>query len=589
MFRRTDRQLALMGPESGLPAGAQQRLKASWAQGFREKVMPELLASEESFSILYGDEGRPNWSVARMLGVSLLQQLQDMSDQQALDALSFDVRWQHALDVTAEDAYLSRRSLVEFRRRLVQHDPDGSLLRAVFDRICSAGVRDLGLSTSEQRLDSTLVAANVRALGRMSLARETLRVFVRSLGDEPRGRLPEAVVAWHASLSPDGWEREVDKSDRAARLRELGSLVELTLEAFSSDAVVCEGQEYALLRRLADEHAAALGLSDSGCDTSEDDDSMGSDDEPPAAAGAEKTSKRRRKTGRKKPHSARYWSPHDPDASFGHKGFGYHVHVAETCRNVGTELLTDYAVVTAAQTDVGQALPSLQRLAERDRSPEVMYADGGYPTPADLVSAKRMGTELCAPVNRGKLSADSMSRADFKLDRSTLVVLQCPAGAAPTRHGERESSDSMQPRRSLFAFFATETCNPCPMRARCPVRQPNNARSREYRLELSEEMLARDARWTEQRDEAWKGRYRIRSGVEATMSELKRAQGMGRLRMRHHARVQVQVAFKTTACNIKRWIRACAAALRALWAALRALWPRILPRLPPLVREFRAA
>ena len=128
MYRSTDPQLSLLNAASGLSDGASERLKASWADGFRREVMPELLASERRFSVLYADGGRPNWSAARLLGVCLLQQVQNLSDQQALDALSFDRRWQYALEVTDDDAYLSRRSLVEFRRRLVQHDADGALL-----------------------------------------------------------------------------------------------------------------------------------------------------------------------------------------------------------------------------------------------------------------------------------------------------------------------------------------------------------------------------------------------------------------------------------------------------------------------------
>ena len=40
------------------------------------------------------------------------------------------------------------------------------------------------------------------------------------------------------------------------------------------------------------------------------------------------------------------------------------------------------------------------------------------------------------------------------------------------------------------------------------------------------------------------------------MSELKRAHGLGRLRVRRKNRVRLQVAFKATACNIKRWAAA---------------------------------
>jgi hypothetical protein len=313
-----------------------------------------------------------------------------------------------------------------------------------------------------------------------------------------------------------------------------------------------ERDVYQLLQRLATEHGAELGISKS-------DSASGSNDEPPDAPteATEQRAKRQVRNKRKsrmKAPRARYWSPHDPDASFGHKGLGYHVHITETCRNVGTELLTSYAVLPAAQSDIGQAMPALQRLEQSDLKPEVLYADAGYPTSTDLMASRAQGVELFAPVHRGRLAEDTFSRSEFELD-ARGGVLRCPQGHAPTRHAERESSDTIHPRRSLHAFFRRDTCNACPQLQRCPVRQPNHAYA-DYRLDVAPEMLVRDARWTEQQTEPWKKRYGIRAGIEATMSELKRAHGLGRLRVRRLARVIIQVALKTTACNIKRWLRA---------------------------------
>jgi len=586
--------MALMGAKIGLSVSAQRRLEASWAEGFRRAVMPELLSAEDSFSILYADGGRPNWSVARLLGVCLLQQLQNHSDQEALDALSFDARWQHALDIAGDDAYLSRRSLVEFRRRLVDKDPDGSLLRGVFDRVLSAGIEGLNLETSEQRLDSTIVASNIRAHGRLSLVRETLRVFIRSLDGGQRQRLPKEVLDWYESKRQ--WESLDDKGDqseRARRLHEAGGWVCAVLQAFSDDVGVTSTAAYQRLVRLASEHAQSLGLSEDQAPADDDNDTDHSAPPPSAANADERRRGRNTRKARKraeKSSKARYWSPHDPDASFGHKGLGYHVHITETCRNKRTELLTDYGVVTAAQSDIGQSAPVLARLAERDLLPETMYADGGYPTPEHLLHSRKLGTELYAPVNRGRMPSDSMSRVDFKTDPLTGKVLQCPAGHTPTRHGQRDSSDAVHSRRALHVFFDVDKCTPCAQRKRCPVRQPNNARSREFRLELSAELNARDQRWSEQTTEPWRRRYRIRSGVEATMSELKRAHGLGRLRVRGIARVGLQVALKATACNIKRWLRGhIAALLYALLASLCARSSRTRALLPVSLPAFRMA
>ena len=74
--------------------------------------------------MLYGKTGRPNFSAARVLGLCLLQEFNKLSDQQALDTFSFDIRWRYALDVSDEEDNLSRRSLVEFGRLLAAKGPD---------------------------------------------------------------------------------------------------------------------------------------------------------------------------------------------------------------------------------------------------------------------------------------------------------------------------------------------------------------------------------------------------------------------------------------------------------------------------------
>jgi hypothetical protein len=51
-------------------------------------------------------------------------------------------------------------------------------------------------------------------------------------------------------------------------------------------------------------------------------------------------------------------------------------------------------------------------------------------------------------------------------------------------------------------------------------------------------------------------RYTIRAGGEGTNSELKRAYGLGRLRLRGGQRVRLLVYLKALACNFKRVVGA---------------------------------
>ena len=48
----------------------------------------------------------------------------------------------------------------------------------------------------------------------------------------------------------------------------------------------------------------------------------------------------------------------------------------------------------------------------------------------------------------------------------------------------------------------------------------------------------------------------IRAGIEGTNSELKRAHGLGRLRVRGGRRVRLAVYLKALACNFKRMVHA---------------------------------
>jgi len=138
-------------------------------------------------------------------------------------------------------------------------------------------------------------------------------------------------------------------------------------------------------------------------------------------------------------------------------------------------------------------------------------------------------------------------------------------GHSPIDH--RILSSNNKTRRSLHAIFDGDICRSCKMLHQCPVRAPNH-RSRgckprdtvgDFRLEITPEIRLRDQMYSNQQTTEWKDRYKIRSGIEATNSELKRSHGMGKLRVRRAPKVCFAVACKVIVCNIKRWAKARAA------------------------------
>jgi hypothetical protein len=533
MYKKTPPQMKLFGIETKVSPSLRTRLESSWAHLFRCEILPILFRNEDRYAMLYGKTGRPNFSVARLLGLCLLQEWNDLSDQEALDAYSFDMRWRYALDINDGEDYLSRRSLVEFRRRLASKDPDMKLIRAVFDNVRDSALLGLGLSSAHQRLDSTHIISNIRVRGRVVLFSNTLDYFLKSLREEQLSRVPQAVRDWH-SKEPEGWFG-LPPAEQKVKLEELAQYLYELVVLFEKDLV--DEEPYQLLKRLFSEQ----------CQISNESVEV-----------------------KKKSEGAALQSPYDPDASCGHKGSGYSLHVTETCNNDKAEIITDYEVHGAARSDIGKALPSIERLDAAGCKPETLFADGGYPSVPSALKVTAQGIEFITPVNRSRLSDEVVGRDLFSFDPEGLVTT-CPMGHSPLDH--RVLSGNNSTRRSLHAIFAGDICRSCTMLDRCPVRAPNHRdkgcgprdTAGDFRLETTAELRLRDQMYALQQTTEWKDRYKIRSGIEATNSELKRAHGIGRLRVRRLAKVCFAVACKVTACNIKRWAKALSALRRLIY------------------------
>jgi hypothetical protein len=557
MYKKTSPQQKLFGVATQLSPSLRSRIESSWAHLFNLEVLPILLKNEDQYALLYGKTGRPNFSVARVLGLCLLQEWNDLSDQQALDTFSFDLRWRYALEVSDEEEdYLSRRSLVEFRRRLAARDPEMKLVRNVFDDVRDYAIQKLGVSVANQRVDSTHIISNIRIRGRLALFANTLTVFLRSLDETQFARVPKAIQEWHAS-EPEGWFG-LGPAEQKAKVQELAQYVYELILLFDKDNEVKSREPYQLLHRLFSEQ----------CEFADSDSNQ------------ECSCKVQVK---KKTEGETLQSPYDPDASYGHKGAGYSVHITETCHNADkTEIITDYEVHGASRSDIGKALSVIERLDKAGLKPETLFADGGYPSVPSALKVQEQDVEFMAPVNRSRLSDDIVGRDRFRFDSEGFAT-ECPMGHPPIDH--RILSGNNTTRRSLHAIFDGEVCRSCKMLNQCPVRTPNH-RNRgcqardtvgDFRLEITPEIRLRDEMYSLQQTTAWKDRYKIRSGIEATNSELKRSHGLGKLRVRRAAKVCFAVACKVIACNIKRWGKAYTALEKSLQGFISSVFARLKP------------
>lgn len=570
MFKNTSRQRTIFEPEYLVASSTKRRLKDTWAEGFATNVLPILLRAEQRFSILYSKKtGRPNWSVARMLGISILQELQDLDDQSALDSFSFDSRWQHALGVGSKEAYLSRRSLVDFRSRIVAIDPQMKSIRAVFDEVADGAIDDLEISVKEQRLDSTRIVSNIFTCGRTDLFRKTLVHFISWLSQNQPSklkRLSRRLKEWYERSKEKGWFSVVgnlEDKKRKQLLSDLARWLYQVIQVFTKDKAVNQHEPYQLVKRLFEEHCELVSRDLEGMKKSRDE--KGSTPHSGKLKVNEGKWEIQEIKVKAKPENPgqNLQSPYDPDAGFsGHKGPGYFTHVCETCNNEGIEIITDYEVVSAGQTDRGHDSQVIDRLEQHNKMPKRLYDDGGYTTAIGFHEAKHRGVEIYSPFTDRRDLKKTFTRDRFEYNDFGFCI-KCPMGHAPIKCVDiyMNRSTSKNPGPPKKAYFDGNICCKCRLKHKCITTRPTEHFGN-FILDIQPQMVSRDSAINEQQKKEWWQAYAIRSGIEATMSELKRRHGMGRLRVRRMARVRLAVALKIIACNAKRWIRAKSARKR---------------------------
>ena len=587
MFKETDRQAPLFGVDSQMTDKQREKLSDTWASTFARDIFPILLDVEADFADLYDDRmGRPAKSIARRLGICVLQHMFDLDDQRALDMLLYDSRWQYALGYAAdEDPYLSRRSLLDFRARLVDIDPQMTRIEALFVRVRDEAMEALEVDPSVQRIDSTLIKSNIREQGRVGLVAMTLRHFLdelRKQRDDALDQLPKELVKWAQAADERGWfTAPKNKSERRKRLVVLGGWLAEVISAFAADKEINSWESFTCVARVLEEHFETADEPDpeppsggiesdtvtkeaKATSSSQNNDLASSpppkSEELDSAKGMTSKSSAENPSTQTKPRLRNHavsqredgttlQSPYDPDAAKGHKGVGYMVHVSETCKNEDKpEIVITYHIETANQADQNKS----QILIDDQKSQGVgltrMYADQGYMTPTAIEAANDEGVDLYGPTTITTYDREEvLGRDDFEWSEDGKIE-SCPAGHQPIDHRMRTWDDK---EKYLYAFFDADTCDSCPFQEHCVTRRKGG----QSYLTLVPKLRKRDELVASQRHKEWWDDYQIRSGVEATISELKRAHGMRKLRVRRMPKVKMAVGLKMTACNVKRWVK----------------------------------
>jgi len=535
MFRKRDPQKSLFSTSHFLPEDKRRRLERDWPGEFRRSALP--LIDEDAFRDLYHDSnGRPNKPVQTVIGVLLLKEMNDLTDADTIWRVDFDLGWQVALDLDPDEAHVCQKTLHNFRAKLMESDKAKLLFEEMTGRIIEA----LGISTERQRLDSTHITSNVARLTRLGLFCETARVFLKELRKKAKKKF-DAVPAGlrRRYLRDDGGNSSYDdarSSDGRRRIAVCARDVWRLVDRFKGNEKIEALTSYGLVKRLLDEQcelvAEPRGAAEGDADANES--------PAPVVLKPAKDVK-----------SDSLQTPHDPSLTYsGRKGKGQEVQLAETCGNHDKPEMITYAERTrSCDSDEKATVPAVENLAERDIRPEVLLADTNYGSTENAIECEKRGTDLVSPVPGPKVDEaekDAITKADFDVDPKGERKVVCPAGCEAV--SERRDGGTGKVR----AVFGADTCAACPMQASCPAKPLSDGR-RVLRTTVHAVVLAKRRKYERTRE--FRERYAERAGIEATNSELKRAHGLGRPRIRGVLRVRLAVYLKALACNVKRMVR----------------------------------
>lgn len=525
-------------PIEAIPLETQRVASAAFPRGTTiTRLRDEFtgLYRDEDFAGLYPRRGQPGLAPWRLALVTVFQFLENLSDRQAADAVRSRIDWKYALGLELTDPGFHFSVLTEFRARLLKADAEHLLL----DRML-AHFKDRGLlrARGRQRTDSTHVLAAVRDLHLLELITETLRATLNEL----------AVIApeWLGTIAqPEWFERYARRAEdwrlpggssavRADYAQQVGADGVRLLAAVDAPSAPTSAHQVPTLPLLRQVWQTYFARDDDGTLRWRD--------------GAELP-----------PVGERIQTPYDPQMHYSTKRgmawSGYKVHVTETCEATAANLITHVETRPAMEPDMNAMAAIHTKLAQRDLLPEEHFVDSGYVNAELLVTSQRdHGVSLQGPV-RG-LSAKAVKAEqghdlpNFAIDWEREQVT-CPQGHVSV--GWSTTSDSTGQTR-IRVRFGRADCGNCPARPSCTTSK-DARRTLFFHPRVQYEAL--NAARVRMHDPEWKKRYRVRAGIEGTLSQGVRAFGMRRSRYVGMAKTglqQILAAVGINAARIVAWI-----------------------------------
>lgn len=593
----------LFDPWDYLGEKRRKLLEKSWPGLFKKHCLP-LLPVMKIASRFHDHMGRPSKELYMAVGALILQQFLDLSDEEVTHSLAFDIRWHYALDLpnaSTDAVYMCPRTVWSFRQMAMEEGLD----EAAFEKLTEEILKIFKIDTSRQRIDSTHIHSNMKKLGRVGIFSRTIKSFLidlqRRFPELFKSSIPEEMRGRYLGEKGSGCFSRVKPSEVDRTLKTLSEDLLYLVEGFlARDEVECL-KSFRLLQRVLSEQCKVKG---EGEDRKVEvkpakeiaSDSLQNPSDPDATYDGHKG----------QGYQVQIMETYTPDVTDDGKK-------DETI----PDIITYVNVEPAHVSDAHALQPALESTEQRGCLPNIVLADSSYGSDENVLAAAKKGVEVVSPAlgsekkegmpgtppssckfqccvkglissafqnacsscprgfvmpHSGILTAIIISISsinaplgiyaciflgmlprrfdlrDFEIDDKRGRILTCPAGQTPSKTMEMDGE-------RMKASFDVKTCQACPFKNQCPTHIGKNSSSLFY----TRKQLRLTARRQKEETDEFKDRYRMRAGVEGTMSRYKSQTGAGRLPVRGYEKVRFAEVLKALGLNIFRAAKAMAA------------------------------
>lgn len=514
--KNSSQQISLFDATSNLTQRELKMLDKSWAKYFAENIFPAI--NEEPFSVLYSDRpSRHNTPVNVIIGALIIKEIFQLTDEEIVETLPFDIRYQYALHTTSfEEQPLNDRTLGRFRARCHTYEERTGvdLIHQCITGLSSEMAKMMKLNTGMHRMDSLMVASNIKKMSRLELLYTCVANLAKTMKKSADEAFPNSLIHYTEEEDHNKVLYHNRSEDTASKIAQVLKDASLIITACGSR--YDESSEYQLLIRVIEEQT--------------DKDSDG------------RLTLKSKQSGM---NSEILQNPADPDATFrskaGKENRGYSANVVESADR-GKSIVVDYQFEKNIYSDSQFVKDYLSEQPVNEQE-TVLITDGGFCGYENVKQAAEKNILLVTTNIKGSEVADIY--ADFTFSEDGKEILSCPVGNKPKSNVYDSNTGKCK------ASFPIEHCKGCPHFTEC--KPTLHVRVATIKLAKRTSYHAQQQRFFE--TEQFKKYARFRNGVETVPAALRKRHNVDKMPVRGLLRCRLYFGFKIAAMNARKLIK----------------------------------